>query len=42
MERAKGRRVMTNRELWLEGRKWSWDVGGKDGKRKRRHKKEEE
>lgn len=25
MERAKGRRVVANRELWVEGKRWGWD-----------------
>lgn len=28
--RAKGRRVvMTNRELWVKGKRWIWDKRGK-------------
>lgn len=29
-ERARGRNViLTNKELWVEGRKWRWDESGK-------------
>lgn len=29
-ERARGRDVvLTNKELWVEGRKWRWDESGK-------------